>query len=128
MSETKLKQAKIYLIWVISAFVIGFIITISLVYFSIRYGFTSPLSPLTYGIMGGFVPASMTSGVILFVRFIVNKPEWLKIVCGVLFLVVFVMVYLIGIVTWIPYTCYNIIYLINHHGKVEESDTHDLEE
>ena len=122
MSETKLKQAKIYLLWVISAFVMGFIIVMASVCFYIYFmSFASPLSPFLYGVMGGYCLAGITAGVILFVRFIANKPDGLKIICIVLFLVTFVISSVVGLIAWIPYTCYYMIYLNSHHKKIKEA-------
>ena len=122
MSGTKLKQAKIYLLWVISAFDIGFIITVATICFHIYYmSFDSPLPPFLYGAMGGYCLAGIAAGVILFVRFIANKPEGLKIICIVLFLLTFAISGVVGLVAWIPYTCYYMIYLNKYYKKIKEA-------
>lgn len=127
MSEIKLKikKRKEYLLFILSTFASGFLIYTVLVCYSIKYGnFNSPLSPAIYGIMGGYLFASIVSGIIIFVGIIKNKPLWVKIICAVLFLPVFVIIYFIGALTLIPYFFYNIICFIASKRKIKrlESD------
>lgn len=102
--QLKLKKRKEYLFFILPTFALGFLVYIVLVCYSVKYGnFNSPLSPVVYGIMGGYLFASIVSGIIIFVRFIKNKPLWVKIICAVLFLPLFVIIYFIGAITLIPY-------------------------
>lgn len=122
MSEIRLmlKKRKEYLLFILTAFAVGFLIYIILAYCGIKYGnFNSPVSPAIYGIMGGYLFASIVSGIILFVRFIKNKPAWVKIICIVLFLFVFVVVYFIGTITLVSYFFYNVICFIADTNKVK---------
>lgn len=113
MSETKLKQIKTYLTWSLSAFVVGFII------FSI-IACLEEIAPLfiIHSMIGGYYLAGITSGVVLFLRFITNNPIQFKVVCGVLFLLTFVISAVFGLITWVPYTCYTIYSLKSYDNGI----------
>lgn len=117
--KLKIKKKKEYLLFVLPTFLGGLILYTIIANSAIKYGFNSPLPAIGYGVMGGYLFASIVSGILLFVRFIREKPLWLKISCAVLFLPLFMVLYFVGAITLISYFVFNVLTLISNSKKLK---------
>lgn len=111
-----LKKRKEYLILTIVSFGMGFVIFGGLIVANKELlGITLHIfvALLIYGLGGGLLIGGLISGIFLFSNFIKNQKLFFKVVMCVLFPITFMIVCLVGILSFIPYEIYNLFVIKN---------------
>lgn len=110
------KKRKEYLILTIVSFGMGFVIFGGLIVANKELlGITLHIfvALLIYGLGGGLLIGGLISGIFLFSNFIKNQKLFFKVVMCVLFPITFMIICLVGILSFIPYEIYNLFVIKN---------------
>lgn len=109
-----LKKRKEYLILTIVSFGMGFAIFGGMIAANKELlGITLHIfvALLIYGLEGGLLIGGLFSGIFLFSNFVKHQKLFFKIIMCVLFPITFMIICLVGILSFIPYEIYNFLVL-----------------
>ena len=117
----ELKKRKEYMLFTLVFFCIGFVLYGGISIFGrelLGIQWNMILTVLIYGLCGGLLFGGLVSGIILFSYFFKCQKIFVKIMLCIFFPITFLLICLLGILSFIPYEIYNLICIMRDNSEM----------